>query len=236
MEHHSSEANFRRYENAITTACLTYPKEVFLRNEGLALSTDTTRCRDAIASFREHKWTSTIDAVAYTPVLNAITTIPFLNHVIILRRQLSRLLVKKWRHDKQRDGRIDVANRNAVTIMDLHDAFYKEVAYVNRMSTGKTAILRQFPIGINTTDKSILDQFIVPFVTPANTEPMSNYGEEEKTYTIPEMVDMLDKGITNRHFLVDNTPENLQEVAACVGDRMNVAFVIEKSNNKIRIF
>jgi len=63
LPHRFRESSFRKYEHFITQAVNAYPKcvAVYPQSLGIASATFACRCRDAITSYRQHRWISTID-------------------------------------------------------------------------------------------------------------------------------------------------------------------------------
>lgn len=56
MSFYQSERCFRRYEHIIQKALEDYPNTVRFKSPGRSPETDAARCRDAITSYKRHRW------------------------------------------------------------------------------------------------------------------------------------------------------------------------------------
>jgi hypothetical protein len=187
-KYYESEQCFRRYENVIVQAVLSYPQEVRFKPEVRSIATDEARCRDAISSWRRKKWISSVDQAAYQNAVNDIVVWSSLGYICV----------------------------GPSVVLKIH---------------------RQKMRGLDTKVK--VDSLVVYPFANEESEP-----EEKDPYltelqfnslSLEQAVDMLDKNKHRGPYLIQNTPENLLRTQNAIGDRMNVAFVINKEG-LIQIF
>lgn len=213
--YYESEACFRRYENYITEACLTYPKEVFFRTEGLSLVTDAARGRDAITSFRTNKWASSIDPVAYASVLMQITVFPFMGYAVILHKTRLQFLRKLWRKEG-RNGKYCVAEHVAENVIQARRMYEQELS--RALDSVKIATKANQPMSgdIVVEDEITPDEFLM--------------------YNIEDAVNAINEGKVNLTYTCKWSEEVEFRVRNAVGEKLNVVYVVDKSKQTINIF
>lgn len=212
-----SEACFRNYEKYITEACLTHPTEVFFRRENVALSTDEARCRDAIASFRVAKWSSTVDAAAYSPVLENMTALAFMGMVVICSKDFAFKLRKKWKA-------AECAGQPNPSKLEAGYAYQIQVAFESE----KREVILEMQRKHDATKK--------PATGLTTTPAVASMTEVEfAACSIEDAVDHINEGRANYTFVCDLTAENETRVREAVTDKLNVAFIIDSVKNQIKI-
>lgn len=74
LPHRFRESSFRKYEHFLTQAVNAYPKTIAVwpRSLGLSPVTFACRCRDAITSYKQHRWDSTINAAKFREVADLL--------------------------------------------------------------------------------------------------------------------------------------------------------------------
>jgi hypothetical protein len=210
-----SEACFRRYEHYITEACLTFPKEVFFRTKEFSIFTDSARCRDAITSFKISKWPSSVDPIAYAPVLNQITVVTFMGYVVLVDRKRLKLLRKMWRSEIANGGS-SIADCEADSIIHAQQVFTHELSRA---------------VAFSTPSLSEHDAKITPYVP----EPKLTL-EEFLEWNVEDAINAINSGEVHYRYTCPFTPEMELRVRELIGDKLNVAYVVDNGNNNINIF
>lgn len=209
---YASEECFRRYETVITAAIKEWPQIVKFKT-GRAVSTDAARCRDAISSLRLEKWPSDFNFDPHYPKVAKLSTMTEYYVYVGPRAELVKLR-KRMEHASMFGSGNDWDH-------EITEVTMKEVELFQALDRPRREV------------KVTLPHLGEEHVEDEDEEPADvSYDGLE----LSAIIELIDSGKTTRPHFLDISDDNITCVTQLIGDRLNVAWVIDKRQNQIRIF